>query len=201
MEEEQKERNRKAEEERYSHAGVIELAQIEDALRDAEQASQERPDDEAAALWLDVARTRLELFSAEHDNAGAFKYQKFGRKVQELFEPGPDGKPGIEAGEDGELKLSSSQANRRFMMVNMGELDRFNKEGGGHAAGDAALGATAAAVEKAVTEALGIEKGALASDYQIYRYDGNTFMVDIASMPLREFGELVRKMQEAQPAV
>jgi len=200
--EDNRERTRAEELERFSHAGMLEKAHLENDLFDAEKGVQERPDDEASVLRLEVARKKLELFSAEHDNAGAFKFKKFGRRIQEMFEPGIDGKPGIEAGEDGELKLAESLKERRFMLVNMGELDRFNKEGGGHAAGDAALGETAAAVEKAVTEALGVDSGAaLKSDYQIYRYDGNTFMVDIASMPLKEFGELVKKMQEAKPEV
>ena len=196
-----KEQGRAEELKRYSHAGLMEKAYLENDLFDAEKGVQERPDEETAVLRLEVARKKLELFSAEHDNAGAFKFKKFGRRIQEMFEPGPDGKPGIEAGEDGELKMSESLKDRRFLLVNMGELDRFNKEGGGHAAGDAALGETAAAVEKAVTEALAGEGGEMTSDYQIYRYDGNTFMVDIASMPLKEFGALVGKMQEARPTV
>lgn len=199
--EDNRERTRAEELERYSHAGMLEKAHLENDLFDAEKALQETPDDETAVLRLDVARKKMELFSAEHDNAGAFKFKKFGRRIQEMFEPGADGKPGIEAGEDGELKLTESLKDRRFMLVNMGELDRFNKEGGGHAAGDAALGETAAAVEKAVTEALVSDKGGLKTDYQIYRYDGNTFMVDIASMPLQEFSALMRKMQEARPSV
>ncbi len=199
--EDNRERTRLEELQRYSHAGLLEKAHLENELFDAEKGIEGNPDDENAALRLEVARKKLELFSAEHDNAGAFKFKKFGRRIQELFEAGPDGKPAVEAGEDGELLLAESMADRRFMLVNMGELDRFNKEGGGHAGGDAALGETAAAVEKAVTEALKGEKGELTSDYQIYRYDGNTFMVDIASMPLQEFSALVRKMQEAEPRV
>jgi len=200
--EESQELKREQELAKYSHAGLLELANLENGIHDAEKAVQERPDDEIAAMRLENARKRLELFEAEHDNAGAFKFKKFGRKMQELFEPGPDGKAAIEAGEDGELKLAESMKDRRFMLVNMGELDRFNKEGGGHAAGDAALGKTASAVEAAVVGALGNgPDGTLKSDYQIYRYDGNTFMVDIASMPLKEFGELIAKMQEAEPRV
>ncbi len=195
------ERSRAEELKRYSRAGMMEKAQIENEVFDAERGVQERPDDEASALRLEVARKKQELFLAEHDNAGAFQFKKFGRRIQEMFEPGPDGKPGIEADESGELKMAESLKDRRFMLVNMGELDRFNKEGGGHAAGDAALGETAAAVEKAVNEALLQEGGNLKSDYQIYRYDGNTFMVDIASLPLKEFGALVAKMQEAEPKV
>lgn len=186
---------------RFSYAGLLEKAYLENDLFDAENAAKERPDDEAARLRLEVARKKRELFSAEHDNAGAFKFKKFGRRVQEMFETGPDGKPGIEAGEDGELKIAESMKERRFMLVNMGELDRFNKEGGGHAAGDAALGETAAAVERAITGALKAEGGALKSDYQIYRYDGNTFMVDIASMPKEEFEALVTEMRKAEPKV
>lgn len=199
--EDNREKSRQKEEEKYSHAGVLELAYLENGLFDAEKAAQERPDDEEAILGLEVARKKIELFQAEHDNAGAFKFKKFGRKIQELFEQGPDGKPGVEADENGELKLSEALAQRRFMLVNMGELDRFNKEGGGHAAGDAALGATAAAVEAAVTGALKDEKGKLTSDYQIYRYDGNTFMVDIASMPKEAFEALTETMKAAEPKV
>jgi len=199
--EDNRERTRAEELARYSQAGMMEKAHLENDLFDAEAAIKERPDDETAVLRLEVARKKIELFEAEHDNAGAFKFKKFGRRIQEMFEPGPDGKAGIEAGPDGELQISESLAERRYMLVNMGELDRFNKEGGGHAAGDAALGETAAAIEKAVTEALAGEKGHLKSDYQIYRFDGNTFMVDIASLPREEFGDLLKKMQDAKPEV
>lgn len=194
------EHDRKQDEERYGYAGLAELIRLEDERDRAGQDALARPDDRAAALRVEVADKKLGLFFAERDNAGAFKFKKFGRAVQELFVPGPDGKPVIEAGEDGLLKVAESQAERRFLLVNMGELDRFNKEGGGHDAGDAALGATAAAVEAAVAEALGVEKGG-APNYRMYRYDGNTFMVDLPSMPLKEFGALVEKVSRAEPRV
>lgn len=195
------ERQQKEELQRFSRAGLEEMAHLENGLFDAEKAVEATPDDPASAEAVEVAKKRLELFYAEHDNAGAFKFKKFGRRMQELFEPGPDGKAAIEAGEDGELVMSEALAQRRFLLVNMGELDRFNKEGGGHAAGDAALGETAAAVERSVNEVLDAGKGALKSDYQIYRFDGNTFAVDLASVSDEDFEKLSARVREAEPKV
>lgn len=183
-----------------SRSGAEELKGILDRVFTASEYHADRPDDEAAALALENAELEKQLFFVEHDNAGAFKTKKLGRRFQELFEPGPDGKPAIGFDENGGLQAEASLSERRFMLVNMGELDRFNKEGGGHAAGDAALAATAEAIEAIVNEALEGKEGREA-DYSIYRFDGNTFAVDLAAMPLPAFGKLVAKMREAAPSV
>ncbi len=183
---------------RFGAVGVAELRRLADRYTEAERARAVHPDDADAELGLEIAALEQQLFFVEHDNAGAFKTKKLGRRIQELFKPGPDGRPALGFDEKGDLQVAESQAERRFLLVNMGELDRFNKEGGGHAAGDAALTETVQAIERVVAEAVKGKEGAEA-EYDIYRFDGNTFAVDLASMPLAEFAKLVGEMQKAEP--
>lgn len=179
-----------------------ELEGILEGLEWANRTLESDPNDEAAKLALEVATLEEALFFRLHDNAGAFKSAKLGQRIAGLFEPGADGKVGATF-ENGQLKLAEFQQDRRFLLVNMMELDRFNKEGGGHAAGDAALEATVEKIKEVLTTQNTSRKGnGLAPlDYQIYRFDGNTFAVDLASIPLREFGELVQQMEKAEPQV
>lgn len=185
---------------KFGRSGVRELAEIHARILKAVEEQEAHPEDPLTAHELEIAELESELFLVEHDNAGAFKTKKLGRRIQELFEPGADGKPDLAFDENGDLRMAESQAERRFLMVNMGELDRFNKEGGGHAAGDAALTATAEAIQRIVNEALDGKEGA-ESEYDVYRFDGNTFAVDLAKMSLPEFGKLIARMQEARPSV
>jgi len=185
---------------RYGRAGLEELTRLADRVFQASQEHEAHPDDPKAALELENAELENRLFFVEHDNAGAFKTKKLGRKLQTLFEPGPDGTPALGFDEKGDLRTAESLKDRRFLLVNMGELDRFNKEGGGHAAGDAALTATAEAIERTVNQALEGKEG-VEAEYAVYRFDGNTFAVDLASMSLPEFSKLVAKMQESEPSV
>ncbi len=150
---------------------------------------------------LAVAEKRLELFLNEHDNAGAFKFKRFGREMVELFEDGPDKPKAVEFDkETGKMTLAESEKDRRVMFVNMGELDRINKEGGGHAAGDAALKETVRAIERAVQAKIGGKQGKQSS-YSMLRYRGNEFMVSFDQISKEDFEDVMRSVREAQPRV
>ncbi|MFC1702879.1 hypothetical protein ACFLZO_00290 [Patescibacteria group bacterium] len=69
--------------------------------------------------------------------------------------------------------MAEGYEGKRVVFVNMGELDRFNKEGGGHAAGDAALHDAAVQIEKIVKGA--VDGSASAEGYEIFRYSGTEF--------------------------
>ncbi|MEY4744460.1 MAG: Diguanylate cyclase, domain, partial [Candidatus Parcubacteria bacterium] len=150
---------------------------------------------------LAVAEKRLELFLNEHDNAGAFKFKRFGREMTALFEDGPDKPKAVEFdAETGKMTLAESERDRRVMFVNMGELDRINKEGGGHAAGDAALKETVKAIERIVQEKIGGKQGK-ESSYSMLRYRGNEFMVSFDGISKEDFEEVMRSVRDAQPRV
>ncbi len=173
--------------------GTLE-GEVERLRAEAEQS----PDAQRA---LRVAEKKVELFVYEHDNAGAFKFKRFGREVAGMFEE----KDGVEKRitvdvETGELKLAESEKNRRVMFVNMGELDRINKEGGGHAAGDKALEETVRVIEGTVRRHIGDKKGN-ESKYQMLRYRGNEFMVSFDSVSSEDFEEILSDVRDARPRV
>lgn len=166
---------------------------------------EEKRDEAAAspekAKELAVAEKRLELFLGEHDNAGAFKFKRFGREMVEMFEDGPGKEKKVEIdAETGKMTLAESERNRRVMFVNMGELDRINKEGGGHAAGDAALKETVKVIEAAVQAKLGGQRNN-GSGYTMLRYRGNEFMVSFDDITKEDFEDIMRTVREAQPKV
>ncbi len=181
-------------------ARVREISALADRVFRAETVFREHPTDETAKLDLEMVRLEQRLFEAEHDNTGAFKFNRLGRHIQQLFETGPDGRAAVETDAGGRFVLPESQSRRRFLLVNMGELDRFNKEGGGHAAGDAALSATEEQIEQTLGTAL---KGATGSgaEHAVYRYDGNTFLIDLADISEEQAYALEVRLCESQPSV
>lgn len=164
-------------------------------LRDEAPASPEK------GVELAIAEKKLELFLSEHDNAGAFKFKRFGREMTEMFEDGPGKEKKVEIdAETGRMTLAESEKNRRVMFVNMGELDRINKEGGGHAAGDSALKETVKVIEAAVQAKVAGKKGSEAG-YSMLRYRGNEFMVSFDDISKEDFEEIMRTVRDAQPKV
>lgn len=158
--------------------------------------------DPDAAQQLELAKLRQELFLNEHDNAGAFKFKRFGRETRELFEEQHDDQGNVERPKvlefkEGELKLHPDHENRRMVFINMGELDRFNKEGGGHAAGDAALTETAHIIEQKVREALGEDGGS----YEMFRFSGNEFAVSFDNIDDDKLNELMATIERQEPRV
>ncbi len=155
----------------------------------------------------------------KYDNTGALKRKFFGLEMQALLsrkemlaelegmerdivggmEPRPI--PRLEFSEDGTITVPEGE-NKSFVFVNMGELDRFNKEGGGHEAGDAGLRQTERIFARTVYGVLreaGVENPA--DKCEIYRFDGNTFVADIHEIPGdddRPEGERIRDIVAAR---
>lgn len=180
--------------------GISGAEELERLRTEAEALKAEAETDPEAAKRLAVAEKRLELFMNEHDNAGAFKFKRFGREVRSMFlEEGEDGERPVEMDGEGRLAVAESQKDRRVLFVNMGELDRFNKEGGGHGAGDAALTEAAKAIERAVHAKLserGVEGG-----YKMFRFSGNEFAVNIENISEEDFQDLMADIEAAKPSV
>lgn len=168
---------------RFGISGAEEFERLRDELRAARKEFSARSDDPAArdAFW--IAEKKLRLFRMEHDAAGAFKFKKFGRETAGLVRHG-----GLEA----------QAANRRMLFVNMGELDRFNKEGGGHEAGDAALRETVKAIERAVRDQGAAEEGV---GYKVFRYSGNEYLVSFDDILESKLAEVQRAIEAARPSV
>jgi len=128
-----------------------------------------------AELALREAELGLHLYNVERDQAGALKFKRFARETVELFEPA------VEHGE--RPTVEEAERSRTYLFVNMGELDRLNREGG-HAAGDAGLTATAEMIDRVVGEAFGDDRGD--RRYFIIRYSGNEFCVQFDNVPEAE---------------
>jgi len=177
MREEETQLSEGAEPGRFGVSGAGEFERLRDALRSARREFSERSDDPAArdAFW--IAEKKLRLFRMEHDAAGAFKFKKFGRETAAFVE-----REGTEARVD----------NRRMLFVNMGELDRFNKEGGGHEAGDAALRETVRAIESAAGDAGG---------YKVFRYSGNEYLVSFEDISESKLADVQAAIEDARPSV
>lgn len=161
-----------ADPERFGVSGAEEFERLREELRAARRAFSERSDDAGArdAFW--IAEKKLRLFRSEHDAAGAFKFKKFARETR--------------------------SPNERLLFVNMGELDRFNKEGGGHEAGDAALRETVKAIEKVVRDAEIAKDGA---GYKVFRYSGNEYLVSFDDISESKLADVERAIEAARPSV
>lgn len=169
--------------EAFGVSGAEEFERLRDALRSARKEFSARSDDPAArdAFW--IAEKKLRLFRMEHDAAGAFKFKKFGRETGAFVEQGG---------------LDTPVENRRMLFVNMGELDRFNKEGGGHEAGDAALRETVRTIERVVREQGVAKDGA---EYKVFRYSGNEYLVSFDGISETKLSDVQRAVESARPSV
>lgn len=186
---------------RQADFGVSAAKGLEKLESTVEEARREAETDPEKKIDQTLAEKRLELFLNEYDNAGAFKFKKFGREVSGFFEDSPEKPKVIETDiETGRLSLAGSEKNRRLMFVNMGELDRINKEGGGHAAGDAALKETVKAIERAVQAKIAGKEGRAAS-YFMLRYRGNEFMVSFDDISRDDFEEVLADIRSQRPKV
>lgn len=182
----------------YGDFQVAELERLEDEIEEAERVLKEDPEDEQMPRYLELAEKKRELFLSEHDNTGSYKFKRFGREVGVMFEDNPDeGEAATLELKDGRIETKEGFEGKRLMFVNMGELDRFNKEGGGHAAGDAALRDAAVNVERIVQETIG-ESGA---SYELFRYSGTEFMLSVDGMDEETFAGLMREVNDAQAGI
>lgn len=197
--EEEIESKRQAELDKFGYAGIEELAHLENNVRMLEAEVEKDSGNEASKKELELENRKLDLFLTERDNAGAFKFKRFGRELRSSFEDGPDGPKRIELdAETGRMTMAESEKNRRLMFVNMGELDRFNKEGGGHAAGDAALADASRTIEKIVRGRL-LEKQGAKTGYELLRYSGNEFMVSFDDISQDDLDAIIQEVSAAKP--
>lgn len=127
----------------------------------------------------ELARLKVELSKAECDLAGAVKFKGFVRRNRELFVPAEEGEG---------YRVAEGNDNRRYLLVNMGELDRLNKEGHNQAAGDTGLEAVVTAARRTAEK-----RG---QDISVYRYGGNEYMIefpDASEIDVTIFEQAFRK--------
>lgn len=178
----------------YGRAGSREL----DALHaDVERTRLEALSDPSKATDVLIAEKRRDLFLSEHDNAGAFKFKRFARELLADLEPNSGRRKALETDGEGRFKVAPTARERRMLFINMGELDRVNKEGGGHDAGDHALASTVRALEEVIVRQLGKKS----TDYTILRYRGNEFMVSFNSVTEHDFQEIIHAARDIAPEV
>lgn len=183
--------------EKYGVSGYEERRRLRADVRAAKERSEAFPDNEDFRDDVVMAEYRLALFEREHDNAGAFKFNRFGREMKGFFEGEDGAPPEMRLAEDGRVGLSPRLSERQVVVVNMGELDRFNKEGG-HRGGNDALASTAHAIESAVVSHLktGGESG---GSYKIFRFTGNEFMVILDGVNESRAAALAREIASLRP--
>lgn len=169
----------------------IELDQITRELETAIKSHRETGE-EVWAMRVKNAELKLDIFRSERDNTGTFKLKKFGKELAGLFEPDEMDRIGIEVSPDGRLNPAEHLANRRVVFVDMLELDRFNKEGGGHDAGDEGLNATASLIGE-VAQKFGA--------YEVFRSGGNQFMLELEDVDDESYEKLLKELEEQQPSI
>lgn len=176
---------------KFGISGAMEIRKLELALETASADLTADPDSEDKRDLKEIAELRIELFKADHDNAGAFKFNRLGRELRSLFDD--ENEHGLRLDDEGRILGEQGQANHRLLVVNMSELDRFNKEGG-HEAGDGVLKNAAHEIEAAVLDVLKGAKG-----YRMYRSAGNEFMVDFADIDEELFRQVQERVAAATP--
>lgn len=149
---------------------------------------------------LRIAQKERELYLFKHDNTGAKDGRLWGvdfsKKLPERI-PGETGE-GLEP--SGEIKVLPEDDMSHTLVVNTGELDRFNAEGG-HEAGDKALEKTSETAELIILEELrkaGIADG---EAYDIYRFGGNDFLVDLRGVTESVADQIRDRISETRPEV
>lgn len=118
-----------------------------------------------------AAELRLEAFDHERDITGAWKGDFFGRDLNALRDELEDGKGGLDKGKAERVHV---------LQVNMGELERLNKQGG-HNLGDKGLSQTCdmlyVTAESVISKELDLEGDEARSKFEIYRSGGNDFSI------------------------
>lgn len=177
----------------FGFTGLHELQRLEKDAAEARALADAEPGNEKLQKRAETREWRVEIFGLEHDRAGAAKFDRFGRDVVKMFEAGANGQGGIVIdAETGRLSLAESEEGRRFLFVNMGELDRVNKEGG-HAGGDLALQEAVRAIESSLLSTMG--EGMSKVEISMVRFSGNDYMLNLRGVDdaqAAQIGELVR---------
>lgn len=180
---------------------VVEVERLDAEVKEAQKVAEENPDDDRMKKYVTIAEKKKELFLSEHDNTGSYKFKRFGRETRALFDSDPEtGDAAMLSFEDGKIEIAEGYEGKRIVLINMGELDRFNKEGGGHAAGDEALHDAAVQIEKIVKDS--VHGSASASDYEVFRYSGTEFMVSVDGMTDdAEFSAMMDALNSAEAGI
>jgi GGDEF domain-containing protein len=124
----------------------------------------------------ELLRAQIELAKAERDRAGAIKFKGYVRRNRKLFDDRKgEAAVALKETKDGPAYVASPEfENRRYLFVNLSELDRLNKEGHNQAAGDAGLEALVKAAVKA--------SGAKTEGLTVYRFGGNEYMLEFSDI-------------------
>ncbi len=160
-----------------------ELRAAAEAARARLEVLQSRPedDDERIKAQMDFKEANLDLktFDKQHDPTGTLKRETVGRDLaKQVTEWLPKGN--MET-----AYLSTPERVTPVFLVNMGELDRVNKEG--HGLGNAALDELA----QQITDRVGnIAEGV---SFKVYRADSNSFFVRFEKDISREQATQIRK--------
>lgn len=180
---------------------VVEIEYLDAEVKEARTVAHENPGDRRMEKYVTIAEKKKELFLSEHDNTGSYKFKRFGRETRALFEEDPEnGEKAMLSFEDGKIEMAEEHEGKRVVFINMGELDRFNKEGGGHAAGDAALHDAAVQIERIVKDA--VHGSTTADGYEIFRYSGTEFMVSVDKMKDdAEFSAMMDALNSAEAGI
>ncbi|MEI7511964.1 MAG: diguanylate cyclase [Candidatus Uhrbacteria bacterium] len=138
-----------------------------------------------AKMDFEEANLDLEIFDLQNDPTGALKREAIGVDLGEQIVER------LAAGKDPNPEITAEMITPVFL-VNMGELDRLNKEG--HDFGDVALtrlaGVLTRKIEQALEPILGEEN---ISAFQIYRADSNSFMVRFTREIPKEVAQALQK--------
>jgi GGDEF domain-containing protein len=175
----------------FGVSGAQELRRLRGNLEMAKLTLKANPENKDNQMDERIAELEVELFENEHDNAGAFKFNRYGREMRDLFEA--EGEERLSLDAEGRIEAGEAMLDRRMIMVNMSELDRFNKEGG-HEAGDEVLKNTAHGIETAVRDVLG--EGA---DYRMFRADSCEFMVDFKNVSPADIKRVQARLAQLKP--
>ncbi|MHB8831095.1 MAG: hypothetical protein ACYC44_03215, partial [Patescibacteria group bacterium] len=152
-----------------------------------------KEDLESAELEFKKAKIDVESYDFERDTTGAWKGESLGADLSQVFDGLQD--------KDGNLDKKQAES-LHLIQVNMGELDRLNKEYG-HEAGNKALGDTCQLIYKKLEEIIGdIVKKKTGKEstwedvedyFDIYRSSGNDFTVLLRNVD----GEIAQQIQQA----
>ena len=154
---------------------------------------------EDAETSLRISKKERELYLFQHDNTGAKAGGLWGAEFAKRLE-GRFAEDGEGFEKTGAIAPRPEDKTTHTLIVNVGELDRFNTEGG-HEAGDRALEKGAETAETRVLEILR-QAGVTDPDkYDIYRFGGNDFLVELRGVEKKTALGLRDSVEESRPEI
>jgi len=146
-------------------------------------------------LRAEIAGKRVEIFLREHDATGGWKGERLWRDLAKDMR-----EMSWERDAEGMLPKTAEDERTHLLMVHMGELDRLNASGD-HSLGDQGLRLTAERIESLVREVLSRDPAnkderRLADAYDVYRYSGNDFVVNLRDVDPSSAEEIRRRLSQ-----